>query len=304
MKQTLALLILLISMGLSEQCTIYSQASPPKDTLVSLTTEQVRSLLKLKAERDYLFNAVNICTKSDSIKGKVITDQAKSIDAWAITNEKTAQQLVKAQEDLYNYKDIINLARIALSQGEYHYGMIDPYNSLKIDLSGYSKLNTHEYHYEALSELKSYGQKNKFGWFITHHAVTAALRLKDADKKYPVAPRKEDTEQGGKVANKADDFLTIHRITQHPTDWMISEIHVRKIKDTETGGRPTILELPIRFERYKGGYAYVEVDEFRVRGVDPVEEWHKKNGTAQDLNFYVEPKQNWQPFKDSTDIGF
>ena len=212
--------------------------------------------------------------------------------------------LIKSQEDLYNYKDIINLVKVAKKKGDFQYGMIDPYNSLKIDLSGYSKLNTHEYHYEALSELKSFGQKNGFGWFITHHAVTAALRLKDADKKYPVAPRKEDTEQGGKVANKADDFLTIHRITQHPTDWMISEIHVRKIKDTETGGRPTILELPIRFERYKGGYAYVEVDEFKVRGIDPVEEWHKKNGTAQELNYYVEPKTSWQPFKDNTDIGF
>ena len=212
--------------------------------------------------------------------------------------------LIKSQEDLYNYKDIINLVKVAKKKGDFQYGMIDPYNSLKIDLSGYSKLNTHEYHYEALSELKSFGQKNGFGWFITHHAVTAALRLKDADKKYPVAPRKEDTEQGGKVANKADDFLTIHRITQHPTDWMISEIHVRKIKDTETGGRPTILELPIRFERYKGGYAYVEVDEFKVRGVDPVEEWHTKNGTAQELNYYVEPKTSWQPFKDNTDIGF
>jgi len=31
----------------------------------------------------------------------VITDQAKTIDAWAITNEKTAQQLVKSQEQLY-----------------------------------------------------------------------------------------------------------------------------------------------------------------------------------------------------------
>lgn len=101
MKQTLALLILLIGMGLSEQCTIYSQVLHPKDTLVSLTTEQVRALLKLKAERDYLFNAVNICTKSDSIKAKVITDQAKTIDAWAVTNEKTAQQLVESQDELY-----------------------------------------------------------------------------------------------------------------------------------------------------------------------------------------------------------
>ena len=101
MKQTLALLILLIGMGLSEQCTIYSQALPVRDTLVSLTTKEVRALLKLKAERDYLFNAVNICTKSDSVKGKVITDQAKTIDAWAITNEKTSQQLVKSQEQLH-----------------------------------------------------------------------------------------------------------------------------------------------------------------------------------------------------------
>jgi hypothetical protein len=88
-------------MALSVPCTIYSQALPQRDTLVSLTSNEVRALLKLKAERDYLFNAVNICTKSDSVKGKVITDQAKTIDAWAITNEKTAQQLVKAQDELY-----------------------------------------------------------------------------------------------------------------------------------------------------------------------------------------------------------
>ena len=101
MKQTLALLILLTVMASSVPCTIYSQALPGKDTLVTLTTEQVRSLLKLKAERDYLFNAVNICTKSDSVKGKVITDQAKSIDAYSVANEQKAQQLVKVQQELY-----------------------------------------------------------------------------------------------------------------------------------------------------------------------------------------------------------
>ena len=68
---------------------------------MSLTSKEVRALLKLKAERDYLYNAVNICVKSDSVKGKVITDQAKTIDAWAITNEKTSRQLVKSQEQLY-----------------------------------------------------------------------------------------------------------------------------------------------------------------------------------------------------------
>ena len=68
---------------------------------MSLTTEQVRSLLKLKAERDYLKTQFITLSKSDSISAIVIKDQQKSIDAWALTNEKTSQQLIKSQEDLY-----------------------------------------------------------------------------------------------------------------------------------------------------------------------------------------------------------
>ena len=72
-----------------------------RDTLVSLTTKEVRALLKLKAERDYLKTQFITLSKSDSISAIVIKDQQKSIDAWAITNEKTSQDLVKAQEQLY-----------------------------------------------------------------------------------------------------------------------------------------------------------------------------------------------------------
>lgn len=187
--------------------------------------------------------------------------------------------LIKAQEDLYNYKDIINMVKKIQKRGRYNYAMIDPYNSLKIDLSGFSKLNTHEYHYEALSEIKAYGQKNNFGWFLNNHAVTSAARLKDADRKYPVAPRKEDTEGGQKFANKADDFLTIHRITQHPTDWNITEVHVRKIKDTETGGRPTSLDMPIKFQMASTGTVFREKTEFSATQIDAIEEWHIKKGT-------------------------
>jgi hypothetical protein len=72
-----------------------------KDTLVSLTTKEVRALLKLKAERDYLKGQVGLLSKSDSIASFVIKDQQKSIDAWALTNEKTSQDLIKTQEQLY-----------------------------------------------------------------------------------------------------------------------------------------------------------------------------------------------------------
>lgn len=206
--------------------------------------------------------------------------------------------LIKAQEDLFNYKDIINMVKKARKKSDYNYAMIDPYNSLKIDLSGFSKLSTHEYHYEALSEIKSYGQQTKFGWFVNHHAVTAALRAKDGEKKYPVAPQKADTEGGGKVGNKADDFLTIHRITQHPTDWMVTEVHVRKIKDTDTGGRPTPFDSPVKFEMYKGGCGFIEkLDGFGF-GVDPIVKWHKSRNPSQAEIEVPEDKKIWLPYSD------
>ena len=45
-----------------------------------------------------------------------------------------------------------------------------------------------------------------------------------------------DVEGGGKWGNRADDVISIHRYTQHPTRWMVSDIHVVKVKETETGG--------------------------------------------------------------------
>jgi 7-keto-8-aminopelargonate synthetase-like enzyme len=88
-------------MASSVPCTIYSQALPPKDTLVSLTTSEVRALLKLKAERDYLKAQVSLLSKSDSLQSFVIKDQQKSIDAYSVANEQKAQQLVQVQQELY-----------------------------------------------------------------------------------------------------------------------------------------------------------------------------------------------------------
>lgn len=205
--------------------------------------------------------------------------------------------LIKSEEDMFNYKDIINMMKKAMKKKKLNAGMIDPYNSLKIDLSGFSKLSTHEYHYEALSELKLFGKKTGIGLFVNHHAVTAALRLKDGEKKYPVAPQKADTEGGGKVANKADDFLTIHRITQHPTDWMVTEIHVRKIKDTETGGRVTAIDSPVKLEMYNNGCSFIERRDEGGHCVDPVSAWHGNEKKAQ-LSANETGRLFWTPYKD------
>lgn len=231
--------------------------------------------------------------------GKQLTGQYAMSNSEYVFAKKFIEKhflLIKAQEDLYNYKDIVNMVKKAkMKYPNIDYAMIDPYNSLKINLSGFSKLSTHEYHYEALSEMKSYGQKNDFGWFINHHAYTGAARQKDGEKKYPAAPNKADTEGGQKVANKADDFLTIHRITQHPTDWMVTEVHVRKIKDTETGGKPTPLDSPVKFEMYKGETAFRErLDGFGA-GDDPIEKWHKlrNENQQQKLDLPTAESKTW-----------
>ena len=67
---------------------------------MSLTTKEVRSLLKLKAERDYLLEQNLLLTKSDKIASSVIKDQQKSIDEYTLLNQRMASNLSAAQEEL------------------------------------------------------------------------------------------------------------------------------------------------------------------------------------------------------------
>ena len=67
---------------------------------MSLTSSQVRSLLKLKVERDYFKSQVGLLSKSDSIASFVIKDQQKSIDEYTVLNERIANNLSAAQEEL------------------------------------------------------------------------------------------------------------------------------------------------------------------------------------------------------------
>lgn len=208
---------------------------------------------------------------------------------------------IRAQEELYNYKDVLNMTKKTLKlHPDLKCTLIDPYNSLKTDISNFSKLGVHDFNYEALSEIKAFGQKNNYGFYINNHAVTESLRKLDKDG-YPVAPNKADTEGGGKAANKADDFITIHRKTQHPTEWMVTEIHVRKIKDTETGGKPTQLNFPIKFSMNRNGCGFTEYTEGLSIPIDPIQEWHKKNNP----NYKQQPEIFYNPdFTELEDAPF
>lgn len=205
---------------------------------------------------------------------------------FKIANEfiKAHFKYIKTEEDLFNYKDILNMAKKASSKYKFDGALIDPYNGLKIEINATSKLNTHEYHYESISEIKQFGTKNDISWFINNHAVTSALRMKDTNG-FQKPPGKEDTEGGGKFSNKAAQFITIHRNTQHPTEWMVTELHIRKVKETETGGKVTPREQPIKIVMKKNGCGFSELNDFYddkpVLGIDPIAEFHKNNKPIQ-----------------------
>jgi len=145
---------------------------------------------------------------------------------------------------IYGYADLILFFEKILNQQPIDAVFIDPYNSLKLDMRN-TGISTHDYHYEAASEFLTFTKTNNIAVWVNAHAATEAQRRKGPDG-LPVAPYAEDTEGGGKFVNRADCFMTIHRKVQamDPEIRKMSELHVRKVRDVETGGKPTPLEDP------------------------------------------------------------
>ena len=92
--------------------------------------------------------------------------------------------------------------------------------------------------------------------------------MKDKDG-YIQAPWKSDVEMGTMKANKADDFVIIHRVINHPYKKSDTEIHVNKIKDVETGGFPTDKDQPV--------ILLMNIDKcgYSCNGIDPIKEFRK-----------------------------
>ena len=147
-------------------------------------------------------------------------------------------------KQVYSYSDIILFIEKVLRQKPIDAVFVDPYNSLKLDMKN-SSIGVHDYHYEAASEFLTFSKAHDVAVWLNMHAVTEAQRRKGPDG-LPVAPYAEDTEGGGKFVNRADCFVTLHRKVQSsdPMIRKMSEIHVRKVREVETGGQPTPLEDP------------------------------------------------------------
>ena len=127
--------------------------------------------------------------------------------------------------------------------------LLDPYNSLAKEPEMMKNLGGHEYDYQACTEMRMFCKENKVSLWLNTHANTNALRqVYRAEHMYaghPLPPMANDVEGGGKFVNRADDFIVIHRLIGHSGYKKTTMIHVRKVKETETGGDTTINDKPI-----------------------------------------------------------
>lgn len=182
--------------------------------------------------------------------GKLTDQELKDASKWF-----EEHFTVVKNKELYTYTDMLTIGRKLNLKKQYDGFLIDPYNSLDKPMQ-----NEHQYDYKAASEMRLFIEQTKCGIYLNTHAHSEALRRTYSKEHefagHPMPPNKADAEGGGKFANKADDFLVFHRMTQHETEWMWMEIHVKKVKEMETGGKPTIHNKPFKMRMSAGGLGY------------------------------------------------
>jgi len=171
--------------------------------------------------------------------------------------------IIDSDKKMYSYKDLIEEATDIYEKDDFDGFLIDPYNSLKKEAKMFQALGGHEYDYEVATAFRNWAKQYKVSIWVNTHAVTTALRNKHTGTHeyagLTAPPRVGDVEGGGKWGNRADDFWCIHRYTAHPTEWMYTHIHCFKVKETESGGKPTPLDEPIRL-RMRQGTTGFEID--------------------------------------------
>lgn len=182
----------------------------------------------------------------------------------------------------FSYKDMLAIGKKLLTKKKYHRFIIEPYNVLNKETT-----NEHQYDYKAMLDMKLFITQTGMGITLNVHAATEALRRvypKEHPKAgYAMPPNKADAEGGGKFPNKADDFMVVHRLADHPDHWMWTEIHVQKIKEMETGGKRTFKDTPYLIKLQIDGAGFE--NQF---GINPMRD--RRKGTAPQVMFTDEPK--------------
>ena len=148
----------------------------------------------------------------------------------------------------YNHKDLLKIFKNSKADA----CLIDPFTGINHD----RRINQWERNYQFCNDIREHCNKTGQTIYINSHPQTeAARRVYPLDNElagHVQPPKKSDIEGGNSFSNRCDDYVIIHRLTQHPELWTKTQIHVVKIKDQETGGSCTFYDKPLLFDYNKG----------------------------------------------------
>ena len=169
---------------------------------------------------------------------------------------------------------------------------IDPYNSLAMNKDSASKVGGHEYHLESGTRIRNFTKQLGVSAFVAMHPNTESARRKHTSGEYnglTQPPNEYDVSMGSIFVARADDFYVMHRYIHHPDEWMWTHLHVAKVKEMETGGRPTPHGDPLRFRSTINNLG------FELDGSNIISNLQKK-GTQSEIALSVEENNENLPF--------
>ena len=230
--------------------------------------------IKVKLMEYYLFRKVENMTEGEVSKAK----------SWV-----ESHFILIRNDESWTYRDMLAMGKKLGDKYGIKKMIIETYNVLEKETT-----NEHQYDYKAMLDMRIFIKKTGIGITLNIHAATEALRKvypKDHDwAGYTMPPNKADAEGGGKFPNKADNFLVVHRMADHPNEWMWTEIHVQKIKEMETGGQRTFKNFPFKLRLCHGGCGFEDVS-----GFNPVLSYWEKQykpsalRPSPDFNLPIDP---------------
>ena len=196
--------------------------------------------------------------------------------------------------NLYDHKQLLDLFKKSKSDA----CLIDPFTGVNHD----RRISQFERNYQFCNDIREYCNKTGQTIYVNSHPHTEAAR-----RVYPLdselsghiqPPKKSDLEGGQVFANRCDDLITIHRLVSHKDKWTETQIHVRKIKDQETGGRVTFHDEPVIFD-FNRGLGFVSdknaLDGLRMDCGSQLDDIVAVNYYEKEKDFYdTEKQEEWK----------
>jgi hypothetical protein len=163
--------------------------------------------------------------------------------------------------------------------------LLEIFNSIEVDgcfidpFTGLDRGMTHADNYNFLNNARQFcNQTNKTIYLSTHPTSESGRTSMIYPSKHPweghlKPPLKAHIEGGKPFLNRCDDMIVIHRLVKHEGMKFQTLIDVEKIKDRDTGGKQTELNVPLMFN-YNYGLGFTN------GGKDAIK---RKNGIVNDL---------------------